>query len=135
MCCNNVNNVESPMGATGQHHPVLKSSIFWDIMQCSPLKVNQCFRGTCQLPSSGSKYKTSKKKNSMKAGGRWLCLPPAFMLVSCSAHSLTWRWRRHVPPKCHLTFNRLHGIISQKTELFITTAVRTLNPTWPSVAK
>jgi hypothetical protein len=27
-----------------------------------------------------------------------------------------------------LTFNGLHGTISQKTELFISTAVRTLNP-------
>jgi hypothetical protein len=40
-----------------------------------------------------------------------------------------WWWRWHVPPKCWLTFNGLHGVISQKTELFITTAVRTSNPT------
>jgi hypothetical protein len=33
------------------------------------------------------------------------------------------------PPKCWLTFNRLHSVISQKTELFITTAVGTSNPT------
>jgi hypothetical protein len=30
-------------------------------------------------------------------------------------------------PKCQLTFNRLQGIISQKIELFVTTAVRTSN--------
>jgi hypothetical protein len=24
-----------------------------------------------------------------------------------------WRWRWYVPPKCWLTFNRLHGVISQ----------------------
>jgi hypothetical protein len=36
---------------------------------------------------------------------------------------------RHVPPKRQLTFNRLHGVISQKAELFITIAVRTSNPT------
>jgi hypothetical protein len=35
----------------------------------------------------------------------------------------------HVSPKRSLTFNRLHGIISQKKVLFITTAVRTSNPT------
>jgi hypothetical protein len=40
-----------------------------------------------------------------------------------------WRWRRYVPPKCRLTFNELHDIISQKTVLFITTAVWTSNPT------
>jgi hypothetical protein len=29
-----------------------------------------------------------------------------------------WRWRQRVLPKCWLTLNRLHGIISQKIELF-----------------
>jgi hypothetical protein len=36
--------------------------------------------------------------------------------------------KRHVLPKRRLAFNGLHGIISQKMELFITTAVRTSNP-------
>jgi hypothetical protein len=40
-----------------------------------------------------------------------------------------WRWRRHDPPKRWLTFNRLLCVISQKTELFVTTAVKTSNPT------
>jgi hypothetical protein len=47
-----------------------------------------------------------------------------------SLFSLPWRWRRYVPPKRQLTFNGLHGVISQKTVLFITTAVRTSNPTF-----
>jgi hypothetical protein len=34
-----------------------------------------------------------------------------------------WKWRRYVPPKRPLTFNRLHAVISQKTELLVTTAV------------
>jgi hypothetical protein len=34
------------------------------------------------------------------------------------------------PPKRRLSFNGLQGIISQKTELFITTAVRTSDPTF-----
>jgi hypothetical protein len=55
---------------------VVKSCIFWDIMPCSPLKVNQ-----------------------------------------------------HVTLKHRLAFNRLHSIISQKIKLFITTAVKTSNPT------
>jgi hypothetical protein len=44
----------------------------------------------------------------------------------------TWRvsssgiWR---PPKRRLLHNRLHGVISQKKILFITTAVKTSNPT------
>jgi hypothetical protein len=39
------------------------------------------------------------------------------------------RWRRHIPPKRRFTLNGLHGVISQKIELFITTAVRTSNST------
>jgi hypothetical protein len=31
----------------------------------------------------------------------------------------SWKWRRHVPPKHRLTFNGLHGVISQKTALLI----------------
>jgi hypothetical protein len=42
---------------------------------------------------------------------------------------VSWRWRRYVPPKRHLTFNGLHGVMSEETEIFITTAVRTSNPT------
>jgi hypothetical protein len=41
-----------------------------------------------------------------------------------------WRCRRYVPPKLRSTLNWLHGVISQKTVLFITTAVRTSNPTF-----
>jgi hypothetical protein len=37
-----------------------------------------------------------------------------------------WRWRRCVPPKRQFIFNGLHGVISQKIVLFITTAVNTL---------
>jgi hypothetical protein len=29
-----------------------------------------------------------------------------------------WRWRWHIPPKHQLTFNGLHGVITQKLELF-----------------
>jgi hypothetical protein len=34
----------------------------------------------------------------------------------------------HVPPKRPVNFNGLHGVISQKIELFIATALRTSNP-------
>jgi hypothetical protein len=47
-------------------------------------------------------------------------------MLSCLAYSPTRRWRRYVPLKCRLTFNELHGIITQ-IELFITTVVRTSN--------
>jgi hypothetical protein len=34
-----------------------------------------------------------------------------------------------VPPKRQLTFNGLHGVISQNIVLFVNTAVRTSDPT------
>jgi hypothetical protein len=40
-----------------------------------------------------------------------------------------WRWRRYVPPKRRLTLNGLYGVVCQKMILFITTAVKTSNPT------
>jgi hypothetical protein len=39
------------------------------------------------------------------------------------------RWMRYVPTTRQLTFNGLRGVISQKIVRFITTAVRTSNPT------
>jgi hypothetical protein len=53
------------------------------------------------------------------------------VLSSWTEHRVTchllsrWRWRRYVPPKSRLTFYELHGIMSQKMVLFITTFVRT----------
>jgi hypothetical protein len=51
----------------------------------------------------------------------------------------TWRWRLDVPPKYRYTSIRLHGFASQKTLIFIITAVRTSNfvqlpslPSWTS---
>jgi hypothetical protein len=54
----------------------------------------------------------------------------SFMLVSCLAYSLTLNVEATCPPKRWLIFGGPHGVISQKTELFITTAVRTSNPTF-----
>jgi hypothetical protein len=67
---------------------VMWSYILWDIMLYSPVKVNRCFRGK----SSGLKSKPSKN-------------PALSGVADCS-----------VPPKCELTFARLHSTIQfQKT--------------------
>jgi hypothetical protein len=79
---------------------MMKSSVFRDSTLRSPLKVNWCFGGAC-------------------------CL----MLFLTWCILLLWRWRQHVSPKPWSTFRRLHGVVSQKVELFITTAVRTSKPT------
>jgi hypothetical protein len=56
-----------------------------------------------------------------------LCLP--LLSVSCLAYSSALKMGRYVLPKRRLTLNGLHGVISQKIILFITTAVKTSNPT------
>jgi hypothetical protein len=95
----------------------LKSSVFRDMMPCSLLKVKWNFWGTFCLHLQCRRIRKAR-----------LYLPPAFKLVSCLLILWPWRWRWHVPTKCQLTFNGLHGLISQKVELFISTAVRTKNP-------
>jgi hypothetical protein len=54
-------------------------------------------------------------------------------LLSCwfLAKLILWPWRRrqYVSPKYQFTFNGLHDVIPQTAELFVTTALRTLNPT------
>jgi hypothetical protein len=95
----------------------LKNSVFWDITPCSPLKVNQCLDKTCRLHLQSQRI--SQPRN--------FCLLPAsnwFLVWIIIQH---WRWKWHVSSKHWLNFNRLHGNISQKTEPFITTAVRTSN--------
>jgi hypothetical protein len=73
---------------------VIKSTIFWGITPCSPLKVNRRFGGTYRL----------------------------------HLQSRRTRWKRY-SPKRRMTFNGLHGVISQKIVFFITTAERTSDPT------
>jgi hypothetical protein len=51
------------------------------------------------------------------------------MAVSYLAYSLTLIWERHVPPKRRITFNGLHGVISQKVQAILTTAVRSSDRT------
>jgi hypothetical protein len=72
---------------------VLKSTIFWDITPCRPLKVNRHFGGTYSHLLS-----------------RWYLARLIW----------PWRWRRYAPPKRRLTVNGLHGIKSQKIVLLRT---------------
>jgi hypothetical protein len=82
----------------------VKSTIFWDITPCSPLRVNRHFGGIYRLHFQGRKIIWARHQHE----SRW--------------QAELWRWRWYVPPKRGLTLNELHGIMSQKTELFITTA-------------
>jgi hypothetical protein len=78
------------------------------------------------FPSLGSKNTPSKKPAT--ADITWLYL---LLASRCYLAWLLrpWRRRRHVPQKRRFTFSGLHILASLKLELFITTAVRTSNPT------
>jgi hypothetical protein len=54
-------------------------------------------------------------------------------ISSAETFILPWRWMRYVPPKRRLKLNGLHDVISQSTVLFITTAVKTSDPTYQDV--
>jgi hypothetical protein len=79
---------------------IINSYIFWDIKQCSLLKSIDVSE-----EQVGSIFRAEEiaKQGTMKK-------------------------RRNISPKLLFTFNRLHDVTPQKTELFITITVRTSHP-------
>jgi hypothetical protein len=114
---------------TSCHNMVLSSIISYRSKQViiveynavQSAEVNQRFRGTGRLNLPGRRISQARPKH--------LCLLPASRSFLAWLILRTWRWRRYVQPKCWLTFNGLHSAVSQKTEFFITAAVRTWSPT------
>jgi hypothetical protein len=68
---------------------VMKSTIFWDITPCSPLKVNWRFGETHCLQLQGRILSQARNQGES--------LAPAFTLVSCSAYSLTLKMEAMFP--------------------------------------
>jgi hypothetical protein len=91
----------------------------WDITPCSPLKVNKHFYGTSRLQKALLVNCFTLVSRLQKA-----LLVNCFTLVSCVAYSSTLKMEATRSPKRPLTFNGLHGVISQKGKLFITTAAK-----------
>jgi hypothetical protein len=88
----------------------------------------------------GNRHARSMEVLSLKSIIFWDMMPCS--LLSCNLPDCLfllklflrpWRWRWYVAPKRRLQLNRLHGVISQKMILFITTAVKTSNPTILSI--
>jgi hypothetical protein len=77
---------------------VIKTSIFWDITPCSPFKVNRHIGGIFRLHLQ--ERRISEAKNQPEAGSKQSSGGDMFL------------------QKLWLTFNGLHGVISQKIELF-----------------
>jgi hypothetical protein len=66
---------------------VMKSAIFWDITPGSPFKVKRYFGGIF-LPHLQGRKRSRARYQLRTADSRFLCLPLAFTLVSCSVYSL-----------------------------------------------
>jgi hypothetical protein len=87
---------------------VMKSSIFYDITPCSPLKVNRRF---------GRTYRLNLQCRRISRAFHLAChLLSRWFLARLILRS--WRWKPYAPPKRRLSSNGLHGVISQKTEHF-----------------
>jgi hypothetical protein len=74
-------------------------------------------------------FRVEKIGSTKPASKHVASLWPTFLLVLLNLFIRPWRWRRYVLPKRRLKLNKLHGVISQKMTLFITTAVKTSNLT------
>jgi hypothetical protein len=89
---------------------VMKTSIFWIITSCSPLRVNRRFGGTCHLllqrESRWQAYQLCYTRLLLRWFLSWLIFR-------------TLRWKRRVSPEHRLTFNGLHDVLSHKIELFL----------------
>jgi hypothetical protein len=62
----------------------MKNFVFWDIMPCSPLKVDRCYGGTSRLHLQGRRI--SQARNKLEVGA---LLASCFKLVSFLAYSST----------------------------------------------
>jgi hypothetical protein len=77
---------------------VIKSTIFWDITPCGPLKANWRFGGTYLLRLQGRRISRTRNQQSSACHllSRWFL---ARLIL------WPWRWRRYIPPKYRLIFN------------------------------
>jgi hypothetical protein len=91
----------------------MKSYVFCDIAPCSPLKVNRRFGGTFRFHLQGRRI--SWVRNQPES--MWQAEPRSRWFLA-QIIIRPWIWRRYLPPKRRLTFNGLHGIISQMIALF-----------------
>jgi hypothetical protein len=97
----------------------LKSSVFWSITSCNPVKVNRCFGGKDHIHLHGQRISQERDQH---------VLPPSFWSFALLT-SRHWRCKWYFPLKHWLTFTWPYSITTQNLELFIMTSVRTPNTT------
>jgi hypothetical protein len=65
---------------------LIRSSIFWDITLCNPLKVKRRFGGTCRLHLQGRRI--SQALHQRDAGGKQRCYDTTEMEATCSSETV-----------------------------------------------
>jgi hypothetical protein len=133
-----------------EHSGSVKRIVFWDMTPCSLLICTRRFGGKYRLHLQGRRNSPANQQASRilskdePIGTEFYPLFPIYTGLPTGEHSAChlvahwfaelflwpWRGRQYVPPKHRVQLNRLHGVISQKTILFITPAVNTSNPTF-----
>jgi hypothetical protein len=87
------------------------------------VEANRCFRGTCRLYLQGLKVSQTMTTAASCWFLAWLTFQP-------------WKWRRHVPPKCRLTFTGLHDDMFHEIQFFMCFTCSSLSflhfPSFPS---
>jgi hypothetical protein len=79
---------------------VMKSTTFWDITPCRPLKFNRRFKGTY-----------------------YVCFPPAFTLVSCSAYYSTLKMEAICSSETSVAIQRItRPYIPEDSTLYVSDA-------------
>jgi hypothetical protein len=110
---------------------VMRNSILGILNSYISSELNGSFGGTCRLYLKNRRIRLARNKHEAATfvSSMWF----AICLLYVSRWFLAWlilrpwRWRWHVHPKLPLIFIRLHGVISQKTELFIYIYIYILN--------
>jgi hypothetical protein len=82
----------------------MKSTVFWDITPCSPLKANRRSGGTYTYLLHLQGQGISRARNQREASRA--CLPPASTLISCSAYSLTQKMEAICSTETSVDFHR-----------------------------
>jgi hypothetical protein len=93
------------------------------------VETQQTFRRKMSSPSSGLNSKETQKSARSKQQAKRPALPICFMLSSCSTWSSNPETRGDLFLRNVGCFQRMHGVICQKIEFFITTAKKTSHPT------
>jgi hypothetical protein len=97
-----------------------KSSFFWDITPCSLLIVSECLGGSRRLNFNGRRIIQERNQSETSSKQSWNL---GLFFDTEDGGDMFVR-------KIVLTFHGLHSLISKTIEFFITTSVRTSNPTY-----